>query len=73
MTLLTLDEVAALGRVSRRTVQREIARGRLEARHVTEGRVFVVEDEAYRWAGLPVPVPPADESRRLDTSTTKGD
>ena len=57
MTLLTLDEVAAIGRVSRRTIEREIARGKLATVRIAEGRVRVREDEACRWAGLPSPAP----------------
>ena len=65
MTLLTLDEVAQLGRVSRRTVEREIVRGKITTVRIGEGRVRVREDEALRWAGLTSPVPPV--SARLDT------
>ena len=41
---LTLDEVADLLRVSRRTVEREIAAGRIRALHIRR-RVVVTEKE----------------------------
>jgi excisionase family DNA binding protein len=66
MTLLTIDEVAAIGRVSRRTIWREIARGRLAVVRITEGRVRVREDEALRWAGLSSQYPPSTASTMMD-------
>ena len=52
--LLTIDEVRELGRVSRRTVFREIARGNLQTVTIGERGVRVRESEARRWAGLDV-------------------
>jgi excisionase family DNA binding protein len=59
--LLTLDETAELVGVHRRTVEREIRRGRLEVVRIAAGRlVRVREAEARRWAGLPQTVIPSD-------------
>ena len=48
MTLLTLDEVAKLGRVSRRTVEREIDRGNLKILRIGAS-IRVREVEVDRW------------------------
>ncbi len=45
IVLLTLPEVAARLRVSRRTVQRLVASGRLRALHPVPGRTLVSERE----------------------------
>lgn len=58
--LLTIDETAELGRVSTRTVRREIQRGNLQAVRISRQIVRVPEAAARRWAGLAPTSPFAD-------------
>jgi excisionase family DNA binding protein len=52
--MLTTTQVAAMGKTSRFTVEREIARGNLAAQKV--GRTWAIQpDEAERWAAQFLP------------------
>jgi excisionase family DNA binding protein len=63
VTLLTLQEVAELGRVSLRTVERAVQNGSLHTIQISPRRRVVREDEAARWAGL---LSPSEATPRED-------
>jgi excisionase family DNA binding protein len=63
--LLTIEELALLARVSRRTIERAIADGRIEVRHLSPRAVRITRSSAAAYLGSD-----ADDAATVTALTT---